>query len=527
MARNVNLPVQVLQGSHDKLAETVLKQGEIAYDVTAKKLTVGDGTTAGGVPHVTEAEFDAGMEAMAQGLSAVSGAVVDGLAKKMDENPNTIYLDASALDPNTTASATVAANLAAKDKNGNTCMLFQTAQFAGTNVIQSGMASICKLEDGSHYQTQVNVKSSANVNRTTVSTYNVDSDGKTLKAVEEDIATQQWADGKFLPLAGGTMTGDLYFADHSIIDQLDGVDGYNAPDTNIYKRLHIVTDRGASQYGFLEFQFLNNGTRNMCLGVPVFNDGNWDYSVLYVGADSNGIKYVRIPTPDLNSAGNQAITAQWANNKYPLKVSSLNIYVGGSNASDTADIGNGRGLSADKPFATIQAALNYIKATFVYVGGYPPIYVHLMEDNLILPSGVWLGNLHVQIRDGLTDGSVRTLFTNSTEFSSGVLSFYGNFKLKALSDDARYIVRSTAYNAAGSTLYFAGSSLELEGTVSNGAIAAQNCGRVFLHSNAISGNITGRRYHITYGGQILTNGRGANLIPGSIEGYSDASGLYF
>lgn len=263
------------------------------------------------------------------------------------------------------------------------------------------------------------------------------------------------------------------------------------------------------------------------------------------------------------------------------------FYVNGTTGSDTLD--DGRGLSADKPFKTIQACINYVCDTYnfsVYTAGIN-IAAGTYTEWLTIPNfNTLTGQLLFR---GAGAGQTLIRGTVITRHGSGVVSFQssitiqcpeqttpgwpntwygialfgaGNVEVGCSVDSG--ISNSSLYkyalyvspqsgtisplegaNLTGYCTNFlatAGSSISIANdfTINGGITGAgstassMNGGKiiVFTKSNGglpvISGSVVGSRYFVATNGIINTSGQGPNFFPGTISGTADTNtgGVY-
>lgn len=264
------------------------------------------------------------------------------------------------------------------------------------------------------------------------------------------------------------------------------------------------------------------------------------------------------------------------------------FYVNGTTGSDTLD--EGRGLSAEKPFRTIQACVNYVCDTYnfsVYTAGIN-IAAGTYTEWLSIPNfNTLTGQLHLR-----GSGTGQTLIRGSILLYHGaglvslqpsltiqcpeqptpgwVNSWYGVAAFSAGSVDVACLVdagisNSSLYkysvngaqssgpitilngaNLVGNTTNFLvtiGSSITISNDfsingsiVGNGATAvARNGGKILVFTKSdgvsfpiISGSVVGSRYYVDSNGIINASGQGPNFFPGTIAGTADRNtgGVY-
>ena len=256
------------------------------------------------------------------------------------------------------------------------------------------------------------------------------------------------------------------------------------------------------------------------------NDGSVSRNYLTVNCDRDNRGYVTFPHPRGLYNGD-GVTYQSMVNYAPKKIlSNKDFYVGGTNASDTLDLYNGRGESPEKPFATIAACTKYITTNF-----FGPFFItiNLQADfalgNLVIDAPNFKGIL---IKSASAD-NIKTLAITSNQYGcitgSGVLRF-SDLNIEARNCNALFWAteggtNGCCYISLSSGLNITGSML----STNNSVVAASSGGTVRIEST-ITGDITGKRYFCTNGGRILTGGKGPNAIPGTEAGTCDENSIY-
>lgn len=243
----------------------------------------------------------------------------------------------------------------------------------------------------------------------------------------------------------------------------------------------------------------------------VCNNTSSAKAALSVNWANNGTTYATCPPPR-GLYNNDIATASWVMDNFTQKLTeSISIHVNYNTGSDTADLNNGRGLSAAKPFKTLSATLAY--AINNYVGQLVNIQLHsdvtLPYTQLIIPN---IGSVHL-----VSDTTERTI-----NLTGRIHLIKGDLNLEGIRINAQNINNAFSVEKSG--------KLHLYNCVIDGAATEAVCnvfnGGMFSVGGTVTGNVTGKRYSCTNCGRILTGGRGVNAIPGSEAGIVDATSVY-
>lgn len=217
------------------------------------------------------------------------------------------------------------------------------------------------------------------------------------------------------------------------------------------------------------------------------------------------------------------------------------IHAGGENASDTEDLFNGRGLTEDKPFASLRGAIEF--ASNNYYSSRRIIVIVLHDDMTFTNEHLSNHGISIQITSDsvrrkitFADKRMHLQFTNMT--FNNVSIDMNNYCLmvngwtrpsSVLMGNVDFSGNKMSITLIGkmSSVYVNG-NLEFNGTVDpNGALFHVDGGLVCLRQSVtLSGNVTGKRYECVCGGCIVTGGKGPDFIPGTIEGTCDANSFY-
>lgn len=191
------------------------------------------------------------------------------------------------------------------------------------------------------------------------------------------------------------------------------------------------------------------------------------------------------------------------------------IHVGGDNASDTADLNAGRGLSADKPFASLTGALLWAVMNTVR---FTNLTLMIHSDLVYDYSGqIWNPNIgRIQLISSDTNQHIITL-QQPIELVCGNLTFEYNLKLVS-SGVSNFFYINGLMGACRLTI---GEGVELSGEVTESIRVAN--GGVCVVAGNMTGVVTGKKYSCTTGGMII----GASKIPGTEAGTCDANSKAF
>ena len=195
------------------------------------------------------------------------------------------------------------------------------------------------------------------------------------------------------------------------------------------------------------------------------------------------------------------------------------FHVNANTGSDTADLFNGRGLSEDKPFKSLQACLMHICENCIPMRNWVIVMLH---SDVTTPGTTvsFVGN-GIIIKG---DDSVRTITTSGAGFyiEAGCLILEDNLKF-VFGSNVGFLVRGG--NGHATAALQIKSDVEFSGECNTTVLSAQSNGVCFINGN-ITGNVVGKRYACNNGGKILTYGKGAEVIPGTIAGTCDSSSTY-
>lgn len=378
------------------------------------------------------------------------------------------------------------------------------------------------------------------------------------KGVADAAAAQETADGK-VSKTGDTMTGPLVIDTtesgsiyplnikvsnnfHSIMQNMD-LDALEDPAVVIANN-NSYRDKEGRIIGYLQ-QYTDtrgtNNTRIMAIGFDANENGKTYSSEIRAVAQRDGTRYATCFPPRETVNENDIDTRAASVARHPKKnTNTVTLHLGGDNASDTDSLHVDRGLTADKPFATLNGVWAYAINNFtgadiiILIHGevvwsatnslyqYGPSSITLMgadsnavfklQKDLILLQGITtLRSLNIDIDthriqcDG-NWGHNHLNVSTVTFTGSNPISF-----LRAISDSFIWFYGNNTFNG---TVGVATVAAELGATI-----------EVFTAAN-LTGSVTGKRYFATNGSRIIVAGKGVNVFPGSEAGTVDSSSIY-
>lgn len=305
-----------------------------------------------------------------------------------------------------------------------------------------------------------------------------------------------------LPRSGGTLTGPLTLQQAGPADTPTTTDMVNIvfAGTDNKQSARLAGGNQPDKH-IMSIMACDNTS-----SVKAHVSANWD---------ADGTAYASATHPRDNNYGNDIVTTMYfANHGYPLI--SGGVYAGDlPEASDTADLWQGRGLSAEKPFKTFQAAWNWLNRhtnnNFVTLNlltdlewdsAYPwfqtqtlntitiQSYPTTERKKLILPRGAKVFSSFVEMRN---------LEINFPASGSHVgLWAQGGYR----GSSPTLSVHDCVLSGEASTIFSA---------LGNGTISVSN----------LSGTVAGKKYSATTGSRIF----GVDTIPGTTEGTCDSTSV--
>lgn len=243
------------------------------------------------------------------------------------------------------------------------------------------------------------------------------------------------------------------------------------------------------------------------------------------------------------------------------------FYVGGDNASDTADLGNGRGETAAMPFATFDAACQHIANN--YAGAAATVVIVLQADaecnaNLFfknfhqvkitsdstrrtlklnqhyqgLEGNIELNNITVANGDDsftakrclqLSNAGCRLTLRNTKLINLDYVEARGNLASIWLGPDVEFEMDSRVSSRAfslsngGALLSEWTASITFNGSVSYCVVEASSGSFCSFDYCEISGTVTGKKYNALKFGRIYLGKTEDRDIPGTIAGTCDTT----
>lgn len=311
-----------------------------------------------------------------------------------------------------------------------------------------------------------------------------------------------------LPKAGGNMTG--------VITRDTNIDHEVTPDSNQIEYFGIIKDGSGTSISAFGAHHRKDGSSHSTIEALRVIGGKQYSTSLSVGFDEDGRAYAIIPTPDITAVypKSVAITKEFAN-LYLVGMAPEQIHVGGANASDTADLGEGRGYSTSLPFATPEAAIAWATSNLMS----PKSVTLVLHDDFTFRPQVNCGsfrNLFIT-----SDSTKRTItLTNFAGCYSGCLTF-SNIKL-AIPSGSNVSCFACADGYLGYSMVRFDQNVEFLGNPSSASLIAYNGGKISVRS-PISGTVESKRFSITRGGLLILNGQAETVIPGNAAGTHDDS----
>lgn len=379
--------------------------------------------------------------------------------------------------------------------------------------------------------------------------------------------------------AGDTMSGPLRLFGKNVMLRLDSdsMEIGAPPESPIWNGLDCHDKNGQRMGGMLMRQGADGALYNMIHAVARNAQGQDVNSQIIAWSTPEGRTWASGPAPREDAYAHDLDTLLASANRHPIKLKNhKNFYVGGANASDTANLFQGRGDSPEMPFASLEGAMKFIAANYasaearatlkvcadleipntlyLNAGGNNIVSIESLDlasprrlgiyGSLILTGGIFnISGLILESTSNLATGRALMLqcyhsaaaagcVLNSVEIRRGggaIVQVLGSNAWLRLNDKNRFVstsagtagiqalVGGVAYASPGFTTSFEGAF----GTVCEAVYG----GFIHLEGN-LEGSPTGRRYNAATGGKIITVGRGPNFIPGSIEGTCDSSSVY-
>lgn len=310
-----------------------------------------------------------------------------------------------------------------------------------------------------------------------------------------------------LPKTGGTVDGSLSIKSPSISlngHNAVGFSDYNHMDTRFSNTIAVGVVRNVWTP---ETTF----TRQLIEAKAFKEDGTQVISSVEAVAYKNGVQAAWAPQPQSDDYTKQIVTMRKLKD-YAVKKTPLfsEIHVGGANASDTANLFQGRGLSADMPFATLSAAFAWVNQSMNAQSS--PIKFILHSDQSL--SGNHALNPAILENQVVSDDTKRTVTINTFTVLSGTVTF-GNVNLQGASGAAYGLCSNGSY---GSSMTKIAGGVSINGAFSASVVYANVRGCINVVETP-TGNATGKKYVATNGSLII----GASKLPGSEAGTCDST----
>lgn len=311
--------------------------------------------------------------------------------------------------------------------------------------------------------------------------------------------------------SGGTLSGDLtiWKNDSALFLKDPRSKMGETPSENLFPALRWL-DQDGETVGFVQRAFRITGENEIGLAVLTKKaDGSLANNALVLVTEADGTAYGKCPLAR-NLYNNDIAVMRNVMDYSPQRyTANIAAYVGGANASDTADLNNGRGLSEAKPFATPLAALKWAATHYAAAVVLNLVFCANMSlDGLAIP-----GNLFHYINMSGKTAATKLSLSAPISLSGGGLQL-SNISLEGSNIEA-FVRASGSYRACRVVI---GAGVTMNGSVIEGTVFALNGAQVICTS-AVSGTVTGKKY------RLATNSfLGApQYLPGSEDGLKDAS----
>lgn len=378
-----------------------------------------------------------------------------------------------------------------------------------------------------------------------------------------------------LPKTGGIITGQIAQQDNShgpfLPGQVPQAQITSDPFDYLIPQSELENGQSANVNTFSRIRQNSIGDLILERYLATKNQaGTQLYNALYQGFDKNFKKFLKTDSITDGADPNQLAQVGYIRSNYMhYKGGIITIHVGGDNASDTADLYDGRGLSADKPFATLAGAISFVESHYSI---YSEVNYVLHTDQTLNQKLFFKPHFWISIRP--SEANARRTITLGKDFDIFNVSTCVNFtRIDFVSASDRnsvmnvgayyhpiradfYACSFTGNNTSGSLVAVHGSqaSVTVRGATTlngparyglycdyNGSLAlpenptvtingdfdqsiAYVAHRAYANLNCnFSGNPTGKRYEVKTSGYLYTGGK---TIPGTIDGTCSGSGIY-
>lgn len=322
----------------------------------------------------------------------------------------------------------------------------------------------------------------------------------------------------YLAKSGGEITGNItqIMTSPRIFQKLSGTSKNAAPTTRSTGSYSVYTE-DANQIGSFSIDYNIDQARSAFMQA-VNADASASSRISAI-IEADGTTYATCPPPRPDNYANDIVNTKalkdWAAKKL---TKTENTYVGGANASDTADLWDGRG-SADKPFAALDAAIKWVNST---ISGPNEISL-VLQDDVVLPTSITICCPQLARLSIKSDSTRRKLKLGAQGISiiGGVVIFDGvDLEAPAAGCD-KFVWAAGTYGNPVAKFNNCG----FFGTATFAVLSATWGGKILVQGT-ITGEAIGKRYYATGGSCIITGGQGPDYIPGTIDGTCDASSVY-
>ena len=320
---------------------------------------------------------------------------------------------------------------------------------------------------------------------------------------------------------GGILNGRYTITDGAVPLALKNpyMEKGTAPDSGYVNSILRYTDKDDQTLGSLTLSHSPSVTRGaLYLRMVEHKAGSSLSADLGLGtADDGGSIYAFCPPPRQNNYGSDIVNMKAMKDHSPKKLTGgVDLFVGGAGASDTIGLFVDRGFSAEKPFASFDAAVAY---ACTHLSGPWNVNINLQED------AIWNNTINNQNLYRLVimsrNNSTLTIGGDAALVRNGNVGF-SNITLNG--NNVKSIFR--AEGGWCSPIINIGSNVTVNGSVTEAVCCAGWNGKILISGASIAGNITGMRYKVSNGSSIITGGKGPTAIPGTKDGTCDASSIY-
>lgn len=350
------------------------------------------------------------------------------------------------------------------------------------------------------------------------------------------LQTKKSVTDNFLPRTGGEMSGAI----DCISNNLSTVEGEWPATSNYYNAVNFY-DKHKNFMGALQSQVYSDGEvrHNLANGRTI--NGVYKAANLTVNLKEDGTGYASCPPPRglyNNDIATFNSLVDYAPQTFGGK--DVNFHIDANIGSDTADLHDGRGLSAEKPFKSFSAAYPYsYKFTCNGVNTVFMLHtdIHISLDYFIrYQSGNRMIITSYDKNNPVTVTFDKDLIitNNSVEFSYVNVNLMSHkIKCGGMYDSNSFLMLyDIGFTGSAMQLLIENSAMILSrnvsfsGTASPTGLLYVTRGGLVAVDVAPTGNVTGKRFALVQGGRVFTGGKGVNVIPGTEAGTTDASSIY-